>query len=152
MYTWIIIRCITTRDSRSNFFPPNFVEIFFIVFILSYPLKTTWITYFKNRAYSSRDAQTERCNAFRRFMRDALAAIPPRYLRKGSRFIRIHCNRYNRNLFLFFLDCAAIMDNDIVRGCKKGTKNEEKNGKSRAVEKGDCHRRGWNDSQEGTGE
>lgn len=43
-------------------------------------------------------------------------------------------------LFLFFLDCAAIMDNDIVRGCKKGTKNEEKNGRSRAGEGGDCRR------------
>lgn len=68
-------------------------------------------------------------------MRNVFYALPLSCLRKENRFIRIHCIRYNRNLFLFFHDCAAIMDNDIVRGCKKGTKNEEKNGEEAAPAK-----------------
>lgn len=52
-----------------------------------------------------------------RFTRDVLYTLPPFLcFRKENRFIRIHCNRRNRNLFLFFLDCTAIIDNDIVRG------------------------------------
>lgn len=86
-------------------------------------------------------AQTERYSAFGRFMRDVfynLFLFPASEKKTGSsEFIDII-----ENLFLFFLDCAVIMDNDIVRGCEKGTrKNEEKNGRSRAGEEGDCRRR-----------
>jgi len=84
--------------------------------------------------------QTERYSTSERFMRDVFYTLPLSCFRKENQFIRIHCNRYNRNLFLFFLDCAAIMDNDIVRGCEKGTKNGEKNGRSHVGEEGDCHR------------
>lgn len=52
-----------------------------------------------------------------RFTIDVLYTLPPFLcFRKGNQFIRIHCNRHNRNLFLFFLDCTVIMDNDICRG------------------------------------
>lgn len=48
-----------------------------------------------------------------RFTRDILYTLLPFLrFRKENQFIRIHCNR---NLFLFFLDCTTIIDNDIVR-------------------------------------